>query len=226
MEEGAMDPAFRGGTGYRGRSTYPLPTPTVPGARPRPSGVPARPGNRVVAPITPVVLGAGKFPISEGMGPIRIIAHDDTVQPGKTYRYKLRYKLFNPVYRGTAAAPELTKIFALNAPDSAWSKTFTMRPKVEFFLAAAGRDKASFDTFQFKDGQVRKSSLTNLAAGDAIGGTGWSLVDAGGTGDKAYALLMDENGQVVRREPKTDKESDRYDELTFEANPPAVGATQ
>jgi hypothetical protein len=225
-EEAAMDPAFRGGTGFRGRPTYVPPTPTLPGVRPRPGVIPGRPGVRAVAPVLPVVLGPGKFAVTEGMGPIRIIAHDDTVQPGKTYRYKLRYKLFNPVYRSNAAAPELTKIFALNATDSAWSKTFTMRPKVEFFLAAAGHDKASFDTFQFKDGQVRKSSLSNLAAGDAIGGTGWSLVDAGGTGDKAYALLMDENGQVVRREPKTDKESDRYDELNFEANPPAVGANQ
>ena len=229
MEEGMMDPAFRGGTGFRGRPAYtPPPTPLAPGARPR-TPLPGRPGaarGAVIPPAGPVVLTSGKFQVSDGMGPIRIIAHDDTVQPGKTYRYKLRYKLFNPVYRGNAAAPELTKTFALSATDSPWTKTFTMRPKVEFFLAAAGRDKASFDTFQFVNGQVRKSTLTNLTSGDAIGGTGWSLVDAGGTGDKAYALMMDENGQVVRREPKTDKESDRYDELNFEANPPAVGAAQ
>jgi hypothetical protein len=227
MEEAAMDPTLRGGTGFRGRPAYVPPTPVLPGMRPRPGAIPGRPGVKAAVPVNPMVLGAGKFTVSEGMGPIRIIAHDDTVESGKTYRYKLRYRLFNPVYRGTAAAPELTKVFALESPkESPWTKTFTMRPKVEFFLAAAGRDKASFDTFQFKDGQVRKSSLSNLVAGDAIGGTGWSLVDAGGTGDKAFALLMDENGQVVRREPKTDKDSDRYDELNFEATTPQVGAMQ
>jgi hypothetical protein len=219
-EMGDMDQPVRGA-----RRPFVPPAPILPGVR-RPGVLPGRPGAKANVAVTPVVLGAGKFKVEQGMGPIRIIAHDDTVESGKTYRYKLRYRLFNPVYRGNAAAPELTKVFALKATDSPWTKMFTTRPKVEFFLAAAGRDRASFDTFQFKDGQVRKSTLTNLGAGDAIGPTGWSLVDAGGTGDKAYALLMDDNGQVVRREPNTDKESDRYDELNFEATTPQVGANQ
>jgi hypothetical protein len=236
-EEAAMDPVLRGGSGaVRGRSPYPAPPP--PGLAPsglpigrRPvAAVPGRPGARAVVPISPVVLGPGRFPVTDGMGPIRIIAHDDTVQPGKTYRYKLRYKLFNPLYMGTAAAPELTKQFALKGPDSAWTGTFTIRPKVEYFLASTSRDKATFDLFQFKDGVMRKSS-TSVAPGDMIqsrdASTGVSLVDTAGTGDKAYALLMDENGQVVRREPKADKESDRYDELNFDATqPPAVGLNQ
>ena len=71
-----------------------------------------------------------------------------------------------------------------------WTKLTTIRPKVEFFLASAGKDKASFEIFQFVNGQVRKSSLPNLVAGDAIGPTGWSLVDAGGTGDNAQPVRM------------------------------------
>jgi hypothetical protein len=222
MMEEDMDAEGNMRPGLRIRQPIAVPAPVAPGAR-RPV-IPGRPGARVVIPAGPMVLGAGKFPVTDGMGPIRIIAHDDTVEPGKTYRYKLRYKLFNPVYRGTAAPPELTKVFALKATDTAWTPKFTMRSKVEFFLASTGREKAVIETFQFKDGQMRKSSLQNLVPGDVITGTGWSLVDTGGAGDKAYALLMDDNGQVVRREPKADRESDRYDELNFEATqPPAVG---
>jgi hypothetical protein len=198
------------------------PAPARPGAR----ALPGRPGARQTVPVTPVVLGPGKFAVTDVLGPIRIIAHDDTVEPGKRYRYKLRYKLFNPIYRGTAAAPELTKVFSLDAKDSAWTSTYTIRPKVEFFLASAGKNGAVFDTFTFKDGVMKKNSTSTLQPGDAVGGTGWSLVDAGGSGDKAYALLMDDLGLVVRREPRADKESDRYEELLFEAAQPPVAVNQ
>jgi hypothetical protein len=226
--DGDMGP---GGPGGFRRPFVPTPAPqlpTIPGAR-RPAVAPGgvvRPGVRAPVQIAPVVLGSGKFPVQEGMGNIRIIAHDDTVEPGKTYRYKLRYKLFNPVYKGNAAPPELTKSFALPSTDSAWTAKFTVRPKVEFFLASTTRSGASFDTFTFKDGQTRKRTLNSIGPGDVIEGTGWALVDTGGSGDKAYALLMDDNGQVFRREAKADKETDRYGELNDLAAQPAVGLGQ
>jgi hypothetical protein len=58
----------------------------VRGARP-PAGLPLAPGknNNV-----------------QTLADIDIMAHDDTVQPGQTYRYKLRYRLFNPTWKQAA----------------------------------------------------------------------------------------------------------------------------
>jgi hypothetical protein len=148
---------------------------------------------------------------------IDVIAHDDTVEPGKTYRYKVRYKLYNPIYskRSRVAPQELASQFALVSADSAWTQPVAMRPKVEFFLAGINNDSGKFEVFEWKDGQLKKNVI-QAAAGDAIGETGWSMVDVRGSGRKAYLMIMDENGYIARRDPEKEKDNERYQDLNDE----------
>jgi hypothetical protein len=197
----------------------------VPPRIPRPGAVGA-----AARPPEGVPLAAGRNNNVQMLANIEIIAHDDTVEPGKTYRYKLRYRLLNPIWRQPRIAPaELVGEFAISAPDSAWTDAVTMRPKVEFFLAGTpGNDTAPFDVFEWKDGQLKKRTL-KAQPGDAIGETGWNLVDVRGSGAKAYALVMDENGQVSRRNPGSDADNVRYQDLQDEveaAANPQVGMRQ
>jgi hypothetical protein len=67
-----------------------------------------------------------------------------------------------------------------------------------------------------------KKNTIDAAPGDAIGETGWSMVDVRGSGRKAYLMVMDETGQINRLEPEKAKESVRYQDLLDEiefANP-------
>jgi hypothetical protein len=170
---------------------------------------------------------AGRFDAGiEGLPDIDIIAHDDTIEAGKTYRYKMRYRLLNPVFKAVRIAPpELTKEFAIVSPWTAWSQPVTMRSKVEFFLAHLGGDKADFDVFEWINGKMVKSTIA-ASAGDAIGKTGWSVVDVRGSGRKGYLLLVDDTGIVHRREPEDPSNpSLRYLDLQdmVAANNPQVG---
>jgi hypothetical protein len=142
---------------------------------------------------------------------IVVIAHDDSVQPGKTYRYRLRYRILNPVYKAfQAAPPDLTKRFAIAAEYSAWTKPVTIRPQVEFFLAKVGNGKASFDVFQWREGKWQKRTI-EVNPGDAIGATGFAVVDVRGSGNKAYGLVMDRTGGGVDRyAPEGENPSPRY----------------
>jgi hypothetical protein len=183
------------------------------GVRPLRAGQPRQ--ARTVAP--------GKFDV-QAEEDIQIIAHDDTIEAGKTYRYKIRYRLLNPIYKSVRIAkPELSNEYAIVSRDSEWTKPVTMRSKVEFFLAKINGDRSTFDVFQMKDGVMRKVQVT-VGPGDAIGGSGWSVVDVRGAGLKAYSLLMDALGQVVRREPEgPNNQSDRYFNLLQEVENVAVG---
>ena len=206
----------------RGRGGFRPPVPPMPG-RMTPSGVRPRAGVTTPQPQA-MQVGAGRFPVQPDMGEIRIVAHDDTVEAGKTYQYRIRYQIFNPVYKSNAADPNLTKDFAIPASYSAWSKPTKIRDKVEFFLAKVAGEKAEFDVFLWREGTTKKSKAT-VSPGDAIGGTGWSLVDARGSGRRAFALIVDENGDVVRRAPDVDTASERYEDLIneVEAANPQVG---
>jgi hypothetical protein len=64
-----------------------------------------------------VALAPGRHNDVQMLGDIRIMAHDDTAEPGKTYRYKLRYRLLNPIWRMQRIAPrELVGQFAITSP--------------------------------------------------------------------------------------------------------------
>jgi hypothetical protein len=67
-------------------------------------------------------------------------AHDETVEPGKVYRYRVRYFLRNPVHAQPNAVdpkkPELSATFALVADWSEWSGDVTIAPRVRYFVSS------------------------------------------------------------------------------------------
>ena len=127
-------------------------------------------------------LAAGKNNDVRMLADVDVIAHDDTVEPGKTYRYKVRYKLLQPDLQAAArrAAGAVRPVRASSPPTAPGRKPVTMRPKVEFFLAGISTDSGKFDVFEWEKGQMKKNTI-QAAAGDAIGETGWSMVDVRGT---------------------------------------------
>lgn len=218
----AMPPGMGQGGGGRGGPGLAMPPGMGQGAGAMPGGAKAGGGGGDVNPFNNI--GPELFNVAE-VGDIQIVAHDDTVQPGKTYRYKLRYRIRNPVYKqASAAKPELIKAFSIAAPDGGWSKPVTIRAQVEFYLAEVKNEKGAFDVFEWRKGRTQKSRI-QVGAGDAIGNTGWSVVDIRGTGQKAYALLMDSTGSVDRHDPEKTP-SDRYQELLDEADGGEVADSQ
>jgi hypothetical protein len=99
--------------------------------------------------------------------------HDDSVESGKTYRYRMRVKLWNR-YWG--------KLSALQDPDQAkqtvlvgdWSlpgEAITVTPGTYFFLTRASIDKTSagVEVYKWLRGRWLKESF-DIAVGDVVGG--------------------------------------------------------
>lgn len=165
------------------------------------------------------------FVPSQLQADITIWVHDDSVEAGKTYRYKTRYAIANPllsdptIIRNTAQAGS----FILWSDYSNFSKPIEIPDLINFFVAAnmGGASSVSFDIFRWADGTQHKQNV-RAAAGDIIGSkqdntdfsTGWTVVDvrADQNGD-TYALLMDLEGELVRRDFRTDQKKELYQQL-------------
>ncbi len=112
---------------------------------------------------------------------IRIWAHDLTVRPGKTYRYKLVAAAINPLFQYTridrqqrseneyklALAPTQSEIDA--AP---WTTPVTMDPEAYFFFVRgnADQDRATIEVWKVYDGQWRQGEFEETP-GNPIGGS-------------------------------------------------------
>lgn len=157
---------------------------------------------------------------------VDIIAYDETPEPGKTYRYRMRYYVFNPVYGAVnlVAQPALAEQFALVSAPSDWTTPVDVPAAVDFFLASGGvggADSVKLDLFKWQNGNVNKTTQT-LSPGDRVGlttkdgvdyNTPWTLVDVRVGGGDRYVLLQDDKGNAVRREFKVDSLSPRRRDL-------------
>jgi len=153
-------------------------------------------------------------------------AHDDTVEPGKTYRYRVVYRIKNPIFGAVNIArdPKLAEQFALTAKPSGWTDEVNVPSKVRFWVARAMPSTASarVEVFSYQDGEHQYKEFTVLA-GDQIGerdpkadfATGWTLVDVGADqrSGSAYVLLLDPNGRLHRREPASDIQDPKYRQM-------------
>jgi hypothetical protein len=222
---GSFDPiAASSGVGPNGQPV--APQPAVP-------GVPLPPGQ--VAP-----------PPALGPGDVTIWAHDDSVQPGHTYRYKLRYILRNPVFQttGVCKPQSLAATFWMKSVDSAWSPDINVKSETNFFAVntspVGGRVK--FDIFRWKNG-IWQQQTVDATPGDMVGstqGTGTTAVDfkTGLTlvdvrpdpknADNRIIILTGDNGQMVRHDLAADRENEEYkklrDLIKNQNKPPTAGA--
>jgi hypothetical protein len=149
-------------------------------------------------------------------------AHDETVEPGKIYRYKVVYSIKSPVYAAPNACKpqDLAKTFALgsDAAKTEWSKEVKIPARTSFYIARQFNESANpvvkFEVFAWQGG-AKKSRQFDIAPGDMVGhpvdgvdySTGWTLVDVArdprnGFG---YALVCDPTGAVYKRDFNTDQ---------------------
>jgi hypothetical protein len=191
---------YPGGYGGYGRMPYGMPYGMPPGQQQQQA-----------------VMAEGAFNVTQVNQDIRVWAHDDTVESGKTYRYAIHYYLRNPLFNtfGIAEKKELSEQYALKSDLSKWSDQVKITPKVNFFLAAVGKDNAKFDVFTWQKGNWRKKSIQR-SPGDLIPDTTWTLVDTRKEGNENYILLVNQGGQIQRRDFSTDRKSSLYQQLNSE----------
>lgn len=127
--------------------------------------------------------------------------HDLGIQPGATYRYRVRAEIYNPFFARkrqlTAEQAPLADAFTLRTEVSEWGEPVRIEPEVSFFLVDAspgegrlGLGSARFEIFRYIDGERRRESFV-VQPGDRIGderstgpgrrevdfGTDWFVVD-------------------------------------------------
>lgn len=156
---------------------------------------------------------------------ITIWVHDDSAQPGKVYRYKMRYAVKNPIYKVSQIAknPKDADVFALFSDYSDWSTTISISPLTNFFVKAnfMNSPTVSFDVFTWSEGEEHKITV-KVGPGDEVGGkennidysTGWTLVDVRQDvrGD-TYVILVNDMGKLIQRDFRSDQSNPRYEEL-------------
>lgn len=170
----------------------------------------------------------GEFnPAEWGTKTIEAWAHDDTAQAGKTYKYRMRYKIKNPVFSaGNVTQPDsLADIFAVPSPWSEWSTPVTIPAATNFFVESSkspNSDAVHFAVFRWDKGQQHQESFT-VRPGDQIGAqkgdvdysTPWTVVDFRfdeRTGDWQI-LLVNNDGKLMTRSYRADKDDPLYQAL-------------
>jgi hypothetical protein len=177
----------------------------------------------------------GRFNVSQAatvMPVFEFWAHDLTAEPGKKYRYRMRYAILNPVFQGFALAPaNLANQFALVADPGPWGGEVEVPQRVEFYVRnqtmnAAG-SKAHLDLFTWKGGGWTIQQV-DVVPGDPIGDSKWVVVDLrmeAGRNGKPYMLAADPSSQLVRRSAREDEQNPQYQQRKLETQgpPPAPG---
>ncbi len=126
---------------------------------------------------------------------INIWAHDLSVVPGKTYRYRMTVEVYNPLFARKPELPEAQKSladqFVLVSESSDWTQPLVVEPPLRLFVTNAqppntgalggiGVGSAVAEVFRFHNGRWWQESF-RVQPGDRIGGEkaakGGSAVD-------------------------------------------------
>jgi hypothetical protein len=171
---------------------------------------------------------------------IVVWAHDDTVQPGKTYRYALRYYLKNPVMQTQHVCnpQKLADQFYIQSTDSSWTDPVTVKSETNFFVVSVSSSTRNpavrFDIFRWKNG-VWQMQTTNAGPGDMVGSVDPTTQTDFTTGLTVVAVLPDslnpktillttEGGTVLRRDLTADQNSPEHKKLKDQALGPKTTA--
>jgi hypothetical protein len=156
---------------------------------------------------------------------IDVWAHDDTVKAGKTYRYRMTYKMRNPIYGGqnVAVDQKLSETFAITSKPSEWSTPVHIPELVNYFVQSSkslNSNTVRFDVFRWDKGQQKQETFT-VGPGDIVGGTkngvdfstSWTLVDFrfdDRQNDTQILLMNNVDGQLIARSYKADRDDALY----------------
>ncbi|HEX2974005.1 MAG TPA: hypothetical protein VHP11_16860 [Tepidisphaeraceae bacterium] len=189
------------------------------------------------APGAPNVVRPGDGAQNGQLVEFDVWAHDETVEPGKTYRYRVRLTVRNPLYKMTDAVTDAALAQPIELPTDAnkgwseWTKPIEVRPRVQMFLAggAPGKDSVRFDIYRWQNGKVNKTAQSvAVSPGDMVGGvekasgidfnTGWTVVDIRQVGNSDWRVtLVDDNGMQKVRQLKADTSDGNRKELEKDA---------
>ncbi len=126
-----------------------------------------------------------------GGGDVMFWFHDDALEPGKTYRYKARVRLKNPLWGQRLLVQDraMADRLALDSGWSEWSTAVTMPRDIHFYMAAApfglrNDAKIKIDIFKWHKGVTHQKTV-QVSPGDLIVGaddeiaydTGYTVVD-------------------------------------------------
>lgn len=179
----------------------------------------------------------GEFDPSKSQGQDIIgWAHDDTCEAGKTYRYRVTYKIKSPVWntQNMTKPPELANVFWAESDKNKteWGQPVKVESLSHFWVVRPSfkGESAQVQVFRFIGGQLR-TKVFDVAPGDAVGapdgdvdyGTGWTMVDmpSDARGDR-YVLLMDPHGRLQARDFRADQADPKYKEMLQQANAAAA----
>lgn len=175
----------------------------------------------------------GLFVPNPQMGDVTAWVHDDTVKPGKIYRYRIRYAMKNPVYNTNLADKKVVDVFAIRqkeAESSDWTESVSIATRTQFFIAGVQPTKATIRVFRWQGGVLNVSDFS-VQPGDPIGGTidgpngpidystGSTLVDIR---DNGTILVMDDQNIVRQRTFDSDRNDPEHRKLQGEASPPSA----
>jgi hypothetical protein len=166
---------------------------------------------------------------------IEMWAHDDTVKAGKTYHYRVRYKIKNPIFlqRNIVNDPKLATQFAIVSAPSAWSSPVQIPTLVNFFVAnskAPGGNTVRFQIFRWDQGEQKTATFT-VGPGDQVGGqnngidfsTDWTVVDFRDDprqNDTQILLVNNKTGAIAVRSYRADADDALYQSLKKQTTPP------
>lgn len=209
----------------------PLP-PALPGAAPTDAAAAGNNANPAMDNPSATLPTTGSFDPSK-QADIVVWAHDDTVQPGKTYRYALRYYLKNPVMQTQHVCnpQKLADQFYIVSTDSAWTDPVTVKSETNFFVVSVSSSTRNpavkFDIFRWKNG-IWQMQTTNAGPGDMVGSVDPTTQTDFTTGLTVVAVLPDslnpktillttEGGTVLRRDLTADQNSPEHKKLKDQA---------
>lgn len=166
-------------------------------------------------------------------------AFDETVQAGRTYRYRVVYSIKSPVFNSPNAVKDkaMANVLAIASTPGEWSKPVKIASRTSFYISSNFADNANavkFQVFVWQNGAKREKTF-EVAPGDMIGGvdngidfsTGDTLVDIGRDvrTEKSYVLIADSAGNLTRRNFDEDKKNPAWEEdkraVAVGAAPPA-----
>jgi hypothetical protein len=155
---------------------------------------------------------------------IEIWCHDETVKPGQTYRYRVIYKMKNPVFEiANMADPKSVNTLVLSSKPSKWTEPVKVPETTKFWLASLNDNSAHFDVFHWIHGAWTAKKNLPLVPGDLVPGTDWSLVDLrhgeGSRHSEYYALLTDDGGDMSRRSMAVDGGDPNHQTMLDDTNP-------
>ncbi len=166
----------------------------------------------------------------DAQGNMLIWQHDETAEPGKTYRYRLRVVARNPVFGHAQAVkdPKMAQQIELDSKWSDWTEPVMIPQALHIQVAGTNfnRTDVKFNIYRWKNGQLHKNTQPFEAApGDIVGGTDkegmdfvtpWMVVDIRSVGGDLKVLLMDDKGNKVEHSLRADSASDEFRKLEAE----------